>query len=182
MRPQARTVVAVIVVAALLVLIASFGIGSRPNNSIAEKAASPTSNTLVGGLLVVAGAALGFAGNYWIETRRWKREDRTHFRADKLHLYRDFLSDIYFAANIRFYYAREEEIDLALAEIRLVSSDTLSNVAEELSLATQRWCETGAAAFKGDPEERRRAFERAKEAFYRATRAELGIPEKHPQA
>jgi hypothetical protein len=89
-----RLVVAAFVVAALLVLIASVGIGSQPN-PLARKAESSTVNTLVGGLLVIAGGALGIAGNYWIETRRWKREDEYRNYADRQRVYAEFSASWY---------------------------------------------------------------------------------------
>jgi hypothetical protein len=56
---------------------------------------------LVGGLLVIVGGALTLAGNYWIETRRWNREDEIETRrwkredeyrdyADRRHVYTEF--------------------------------------------------------------------------------------------
>ncbi len=47
-------------------------------------------DALVGGLLVISGAILGLVGNYWIETRRWKREDRIRYHEDRYRTYTDF--------------------------------------------------------------------------------------------
>ena len=51
-------------------------------------------DTVIGGVLMIAGGVFGLVGNYWIEKRRWKREDRIRFQADKLDLYGDFLNDV----------------------------------------------------------------------------------------
>ena len=47
--------------------------------------------TLVGGLLVIAGALLTFVGGYWIQTRHWKREDEYRDYAERRQVYLEFL-------------------------------------------------------------------------------------------
>jgi hypothetical protein len=85
-----RWAIAALVVV-LLVLVASFGVGSKPN-PLADKGGSSATNTLVGGLLVIVGGALTLAGNYWMETRRWKREDAHRDYPDRQRAYAEFLT------------------------------------------------------------------------------------------
>lgn len=139
-------------------------------------------DTAIGGVLVIAGGMFGLAGNYLIEKRRWKREDRIRFQADKLGLYRDLLNDVRFAFDLR-YCDDQMSLDLnsLVSEIDLLSTNHVSKTAEKLVLATEHWCETGFGWFRGDDDEveaRKLAFEEAKASFQKAGRVEIGIPEE----
>lgn len=39
---------------------------------------------------MISGAVLGLIGNYWIETRRWKREDQVRYHEERSRVYTDF--------------------------------------------------------------------------------------------
>jgi hypothetical protein len=48
-------------------------------------------DTLVGGLLAIAGVLLGFVGNYWREKQQWKREDKYRDYAERRQVYTEFI-------------------------------------------------------------------------------------------
>ncbi len=129
---------------------------------------------------VVTGAMVTGAVNFLIQRaadfRRWQREDQIRFHVDKPHLYRDFLDKVRFARDIRFCDSwMADDMSSLVSEMNLISFTDVSNAAQQLSLTIQRWCETGAASFKGDTEERELALDAAHSDFVKATRRELGI-------
>ena len=105
-----RMAVAALVIAVLLVLVASFGVGSKPNPQ-AGRAEESTVNPLVGGLLVIVGGALSLAGSYWIETRRWEREDEIETRRWKREdEYRDYADRLRVYTEFTMSWSRYEEV------------------------------------------------------------------------
>jgi len=164
-----RVAVAALVVAVLLVLVASFGIGSKPN-PLAEKAESSTTNTLVGGLLVIVGGALTLAGNYWMETRRWKRENKYRNYAERRQVYSEFLTRWHSYEDLRTREHRDQEefVKANLAYQR--SFNALSLIApEEVRTAAD-------AMRREEVRGHRQEASGAPSRFVQAARKDLGIP------
>ena len=141
------------------------------------------SAAIAGIIGAIAGTILSGIVTYFLQraadTRHWYREDQVRFQHEKLYLYRDFLNEVRFASGIR--YCDDEmsrNLNSMVSEIGLVSSGCVQKVAEELVLATERWCEAGLGFFRGDVkevDERKLAFERAEADFHKASRVELGF-------
>ena len=91
-------------------------------------------DTLLGGLLVIAGGALGIGGNYWIETRRWRREDEYRDYADRRHVYTEFVTSWFSYEEVKHTRLRDEAGRKALevAQLQLQRSfNALSLLAPE---------------------------------------------------
>jgi hypothetical protein len=128
-------------------------------------------DTLLGGLLVIAGGTLGLAGNYWIETQRWKREDKYRDYADRQRVYAEFTTSCSSYEEVKNTRLGDEAGRKALEEAHLQllrSFNTLSLLAPEevraAALHLREWSESR-------PEDRDPA---APGHFWKAVQKDLG--------
>jgi len=144
-------------------------------------------NTLIGGLLVVVGSLVALGGNYWLETKRWKREDQTRFRSELYHQCVEFYmashdwrletaleaerSDDARALNDRFL--------TALAHIALSGPLPLRKAADKLAQAATKVNPEHKYKFTKEWREAEYARERFAEVARTELRIELPVPEDY---
>jgi hypothetical protein len=88
-------------------------------------------DTVVGGLLVIAGGLVALGGNYWIEMRRWKREDKYRDYAERHQVYVDFIADWFsYEDRVNLPQANPEEVNEAWTQL-LRSFNALSLLAPD---------------------------------------------------
>ena len=128
-------------------------------------------DTLIGGLLVIAGGALSFVGNYWMESRRWKREDKYRDYADRQRVYAEYTTSWSSYEEVKNTRLGDEAGRQALeqAHLQLLRSfNTLALLAPEevraAALALRDWSES-------NPEDRDPAVPGR---FWKAVQKDLG--------
>ena len=180
-----RRILAGIVVSVLLVLIGSLGVGSGPNDPVTGNPDRSTVNTLVGGLLVIIGGALGLAGNYWMETNRWKREDKNRDYPDRQRAYAEFLTSWHAYEDAKGILGDEGRKALQEAELRFQRSfNLLALLAPEevRAAAVDLREEAHGAKDSGAADGARTKKEGAPGRFWKAARKDLGKELPRPSA
>jgi hypothetical protein len=117
-------------------------------------------DTVVGGLLVIAGGLVALGGNYWLETRGWKREDKYRDYAERRQVYADFVSS-WFSYTDVLHLPGADPKEVVDAQSHLLRSfNTLSLIAPDEVRAAAAGVKDGEADVPG--------------RFWKAARKDLG--------
>lgn len=138
----------------------------------------------------VVGSVLTAVANFFLQRqqdkRRWQREDRVSLQQDRLRIYREIIATLDLVQDGRspygeeFYAIREGTMPM-VAEMKLISSDTVVNAAEEALSAAQYYHHLSLRNEYGEKVDAAGLdLEQRTQDFIECVREELGLPKGEP--
>lgn len=94
---------------------------------------------VAGGVIALLASGLTTVGTYWIERRRWRREDERRFQQERLQAYARFLSAVYVVALMPEGASHREDpsllqnVSTGYAELQILASKLVRDTAYALS-------------------------------------------------